>query len=138
MESFEKWRIDEIPQFWNIIKEICLLLVLDQNDLSLIKSYLMTSPNGGTAPWLNYGLTGWAQIRCQYTSDEKSSREKLAHDLYYIKHASFFFDIGILHHSQILKQGKLGNEGIGNGWGGAEVIPFGGGPNLKPGTKWWC
>jgi lipopolysaccharide/colanic/teichoic acid biosynthesis glycosyltransferase len=42
------------------------------------------------------GLTGWAQIRSQYASDEESSREKLAYDLYYIKHASFFFDMEIV------------------------------------------
>ncbi len=42
------------------------------------------------------GLTGWAQIKFRYASDMESSEEKLAYDLYYIKHASILMDIQII------------------------------------------
>ena len=42
------------------------------------------------------GLTGWAQINFRYASDMESSEEKLAYDLYYIKHASILMDIQII------------------------------------------
>ena len=42
------------------------------------------------------GLTGWAQICYPYADSEQSSREKLQYDLYYLKNASFGFDLLIL------------------------------------------
>ena len=42
------------------------------------------------------GLTGWAQVKTRYGSSVDDSLLKLQHDLYYIKHRSFFLDINIL------------------------------------------
>ena len=61
---------------------------------------------------------GWAQIRSQYASDEQSSREKLAHDLYYIKNASFFFDMEIVLSTLRSLNKEAGNEGLVTGGAG--------------------
>jgi glucose/arabinose dehydrogenase len=42
------------------------------------------------------GLTGWAQTRLGYVNDCAGWESKLAHDLYYIKHRSFWIDLRIL------------------------------------------
>ena len=38
------------------------------------------------------GITGWAQIRYPYGATLKEHREKLEHDLYYIKNISITLD----------------------------------------------
>jgi lipopolysaccharide/colanic/teichoic acid biosynthesis glycosyltransferase len=42
------------------------------------------------------GITGWAQIRCGYGSSIEDAEQKLQYDLYYIKHMSFGFDLGVM------------------------------------------
>jgi len=91
-----KWRIDEIPQFWNIII----------GDMSIVgprpeRPEFQDQLNKDVPHWncrhlVKPGLTGWAQIQFEYASDLKSSEEKLAYDLFYIKHASIIFDIQII------------------------------------------
>ena len=84
-----KLRIDELPQFWNIIK----------GDMSLVgprpeRPEFDAELNDKIKYWrcrtlVKPGLTGWAQINSQYASDIDSSSEKLSFDLYYIKNKSF-------------------------------------------------
>jgi lipopolysaccharide/colanic/teichoic acid biosynthesis glycosyltransferase len=42
------------------------------------------------------GLTGWAQIKHGYASDEDDAREKLQYDLHYLRRQSVALDIRIL------------------------------------------
>jgi lipopolysaccharide/colanic/teichoic acid biosynthesis glycosyltransferase len=42
------------------------------------------------------GLTGWAQVRYGYSLSLEQVTEKMRHDLYYIKHMSFWLDFRIL------------------------------------------
>ena len=42
------------------------------------------------------GITGWAQIKFHYGSTIEDAEEKLQFDLYYIKHMSWIFDVGII------------------------------------------
>jgi lipopolysaccharide/colanic/teichoic acid biosynthesis glycosyltransferase len=42
------------------------------------------------------GVTGWAQVRYGYTGTLDEFEQKLAHDLYYLKHRSTALDIAIL------------------------------------------
>jgi lipopolysaccharide/colanic/teichoic acid biosynthesis glycosyltransferase len=91
-----KLRIDELPQFWNIIK----------GDMSLVgprpeRPEFDAELNDKIKYWrcrtlVKPGLTGWAQINSQYASDIDSSSEKLSFDLYYIKNKSFWLDLEII------------------------------------------
>ena len=42
------------------------------------------------------GLTGWAQVRCEYGSSVEEARNKLQFDLYYVKNHSLFLDVLVL------------------------------------------
>ena len=42
------------------------------------------------------GITGWAQVTSGYAATTDEEIEKLAYDLYYIKHLSFDLDLQIL------------------------------------------
>jgi len=95
-QLLRNWRIDEIPQFWNILKGEMSIVGPRPERPEFDEILSDEIPQWRYRYLVKPGLTGWAQIRSQYASDEESSREKLAHDLYYIKHDSFFFDMEII------------------------------------------
>jgi len=42
------------------------------------------------------GVTGWAQVRYSYGASLEDAKEKLQYDLFYIKHMSFWLDMGVI------------------------------------------
>ena len=95
-QILRKWRIDEIPQFWNVIKGEMSIVGPRPERPELEEKINENLPFWKCRYLLKPGLTGWAQIRYEYASDMESSEEKLAYDLYYIKNASFFLDMEIM------------------------------------------
>jgi lipopolysaccharide/colanic/teichoic acid biosynthesis glycosyltransferase len=91
-----KWRIDEIPQFWNVIKGEMSIVGPRPERPELENEINERLPYWKCRYLLKPGLTGWAQIRFRYASDMESSEEKLSYDLEYVKHASFFLDLEIM------------------------------------------
>ena len=89
-------RIDEIPQFWNVIKGEMSIVGPRPERPELEEAIEAHLPYWKCRYLLKPGVTGWAQIRFKYASDLKSSEEKLAYDLYYVKNASFFLDLEII------------------------------------------
>jgi lipopolysaccharide/colanic/teichoic acid biosynthesis glycosyltransferase len=91
-----KWRIDEIPQFWNVIKGEMSIVGPRPERPEFQDRLINKVPHWNCRHLVKPGLTGWAQIKFRYASDMESSEEKLAYDLYYIKHASILMDIQII------------------------------------------
>jgi exopolysaccharide biosynthesis polyprenyl glycosylphosphotransferase len=91
-----KVRIDELPQFFNVIKGEMALIGPRPEQESFVKEFEKNIPFYGYRHMVKPGITGWAQTVQGYTADTDSTREKLAHDLYYIKHLSFWLDANIV------------------------------------------
>jgi lipopolysaccharide/colanic/teichoic acid biosynthesis glycosyltransferase len=89
-------RIDEIPQFWNVIKGEMSIVGPRPERPELEKEIVQNLPYWNCRYLLKPGLTGWAQIKYKYASDLETSEEKLAYDLFYVKNASFFLDLEII------------------------------------------
>ncbi|MCX5590200.1 sugar transferase [Alcaligenes endophyticus] len=91
-----KWRIDEIPQFYNILKGDMSLIGPRPEQPGFVEDF------SGKLPYYSYrhivkpGITGWAQVRHGYADDEDSTAIKVEHDFYYIKHCSISLDIYII------------------------------------------
>jgi lipopolysaccharide/colanic/teichoic acid biosynthesis glycosyltransferase len=91
-----KLRIDELPQFINIIR----------GEMSFIgprpERPEFTSDLEREVPYYSYihlikpGLTGWAQVSYPYGASIEDAIEKLKYDLYYIKNQSPFVDLLIV------------------------------------------
>jgi len=91
-----KYRIDELPQLFNVIKgdmgfvgprpERPEFTTVFEQDIPYYTHRFNVKP----------GLTGWAQLKYPYGSNEQDAVEKLKYDLYYIKNRGFLFDILIL------------------------------------------
>jgi exopolysaccharide biosynthesis polyprenyl glycosylphosphotransferase len=91
-----KSHLDELPQFWIILKgemslvgpraEINSIAEQFEKDIPFYRARFMSKP----------GLTGWAQIHQNYAATTEETAEKLRYDLYYIKHRSLILDLQII------------------------------------------
>lgn len=91
-----KVRIDELPQFFNVLKGEMSLIGPRPEQESFVKQFEEEIPFYGYRHMVKPGITGWAQTVQGYADDTESTTEKLAHDLYYIKHLSFWLDMNIV------------------------------------------
>jgi exopolysaccharide biosynthesis polyprenyl glycosylphosphotransferase len=91
-----KSHIDELPQFWNVLKgEMSLVgpraerpefVELLQKKIPFYRARLFVKP----------GLSGWAQINQKYAATIEQSGIKLEYDLYYIKQRNILLDFLII------------------------------------------
>lgn len=88
-----KYRLDELPQFFNILK----------GDMSLIgprpEQKVFTDKFNHEIPFYPYrhavrpGITGWAQVSQGYAATVEQTEQKVEYDLYYIKNFSIWLDM---------------------------------------------
>jgi exopolysaccharide biosynthesis polyprenyl glycosylphosphotransferase len=90
-----KTRIDEIPQFVNILKGEMAVIGPRPEIQSFVKEISGIMPFYETRHVIKPGLTGWAQVNYSYGESMEDSLIKLQYDLYYIKHRSLFLDLNI-------------------------------------------
>lgn len=90
-----KTRIDEIPQFINILKGDMAVIGPRPERPFFVKEIAGIMPFYETRHVIKPGLTGWAQVNYSYGESIDDSLIKLQYDLYYIKHRSIFLDMNI-------------------------------------------
>jgi len=90
-----KTRIDEIPQFINILKGDMAVIGPRPERPEFVKEIATIMPFYETRHFIKPGLTGWAQVNYSYGVSIDDSLIKLQYDLYYIKHRSVFLDLNI-------------------------------------------
>jgi exopolysaccharide biosynthesis polyprenyl glycosylphosphotransferase len=90
-----KTRIDEIPQFINILKGDMAVIGPRPERPVFVKEFAEMMPFYETRHVIKPGLTGWAQVNYSYGESLEDSLMKLQYDLYYIKHRSVFLDLNI-------------------------------------------
>ena len=91
-----KTRLDEIPQFINIIKGEMGFIGPRPERPMFVKELAEVMPFYETRHVIKPGLTGWAQVNYAYGETLQDSLIKLQYDLYYIKHRSVFLDLNII------------------------------------------
>lgn len=95
-KMIRKRRIDELPQFLNIIKGDMSLIGPRPEPMPFAEKYLQSIENYGTRHQVKPGITGFAQVKTGYADSEDSTRIKVAHDLEYVKNLSPFLDFTIV------------------------------------------
>ncbi len=90
-----KTRIDEIPQFINILKGEMAVIGPRPERPFFVKEIAEIMPFYETRHVIQPGLTGWEQVNYSYGESIEDSLIKLQYDLYYIKHRSVFLDLNI-------------------------------------------
>ena len=91
-----KIRVDEIPQFWNIIKGEMSFVGPRPERPHFVAQLAEEIPYYEHRHLAAPGLTGWAQIKHPYGASVEDARSKLQYDLYYIKNQSLALDLIIV------------------------------------------
>jgi lipopolysaccharide/colanic/teichoic acid biosynthesis glycosyltransferase len=93
-------RIDEFPQFWNVLKGDVSLIGPRPELPSLVSVYEKEIPYYNVRHLIKPGLSGWAQIyhraHPHHAVAVEDTRDKLSYDLYYVKNRSLNLDIRII------------------------------------------
>ena len=91
-----KIRVDEIPQFWNILRGDMNFVGPRPERPHFISQLAEEIPFYEQRHLIPPGLTGWAQIKYPYGASIEDAKQKLQYDLYYIKNQSLILDATIL------------------------------------------
>ena len=91
-----KLRIDEIPQFWSILRGEMSFVGPRPERRHFVSQLAREIPYYEQRHLIAPGLTGWAQIKYPYGASVDDARQKLQYDLYYIKNQSLVLDAIIL------------------------------------------
>lgn len=91
-----KYRIDELPQLWNVLRGEMSVIGPRPEWIVLSERYVSDFPTYAYRHLARPGITGWAQVRSGYAADLEETRTKVGYDLFYIKNLSFALDLQIL------------------------------------------
>lgn len=93
-EFMRKWNIDEIPQFWNVIKGEMSLVGPRPERPEYIENLQREINRYNRRHHVKPGLTGWAQVNG--LRGDTSLTERIRYDLFYIENANLIFDFQIM------------------------------------------
>ena len=95
-EFLRATRMDELPQLWNILKGDMTLVGPRPERPEFYEKICAEYPEFDYRLKVKAGLTGYAQLYGKYNT---TFEDKARLDMYYIQHASFFWDIQLLFYT---------------------------------------
>lgn len=88
--------LDELPQLWNVLKGEMSMVGPRPERPVFIEQLEQQVPYFKQRLYVKPGVTGHAQVRCEYGASAEDMLQKLEYDLYYIKSYSVLFDLSVM------------------------------------------
>ena len=94
-----KYRLDELPNFWNVLRGDMSLVGPRPEREYYIKQIMAKAPYYTLIHQVRPGITSWGMVKYGYASDGDGMGERLRYDLLYIENVSLLVDLKILFYT---------------------------------------
>jgi lipopolysaccharide/colanic/teichoic acid biosynthesis glycosyltransferase len=102
-----KVRLDEIPQFWNVLRGTMTIVGPRPERQFYIDQIVKRAPEYLLLQRVKPGITSWGQVKYGYASSVDEMVERLRYDLLYLDNMSITTDLKIMVYTgKIILQGR--------------------------------
>lgn len=106
-KTMRKWRIDELPQLWNVLIGEMSLVGPRPERQYYIDQLVAEAPYYKKLLKVRPGITSWGQVKYGYASNLEEMKQRLRFDILYLENMSIALDIKILFYTiLVILQGK--------------------------------
>lgn len=91
-----KYRLDELPQFWNVLKGDMSIVGPRPEREHYIRQIMKKAPYYALLYQTRPGITSWGMVQYGYASEVDQMVERSKYDLLYISNMSILVDLKIM------------------------------------------